>query len=745
MTSTAPSTKNELGNYVQTPGIAQDTGTTIIRDDADTASITAGVDNLRLPIIESVSVSGSQRLHDFFRKPTRLTTGTLTTSDATRIPAAPIEVDKVLIATVQKQSKFAGNLLWRGDIVLRLQVNGTRFQSGRYLLVWFPTCGSNFTDSSVQAFYRMHTCNLMEISQLPHAEIDVSKQTSVELRIPFTSIFPFHTIKSTGSDMGLGAAFIFPYAKLAGGSGNNSAPFVLWGHFENVILSGPTVTQSGIGGSSSDGITVKPALPSQKHRQKNDIVRYNRMNLPYPSAVDTPSSSVSLGMTMGTNIVQSVGQGDGAQETTIEFIKKRPAYLTSVTWSATAIVDTNLWTMSHGVTYSTTYGKGTTYTPVGFLSTLFKLWRGSMIFKFKLAKNEFYSGRLAIMYLPTFRQATFPGLQAGKQEYAFREIVDIRDTSEFEVTVPYISPELWTTVGDSVGWLSVDVLDPLLAPNTVDQNITMIIEVRGGDDLEFQYPVAKDHRPWAPITVQSGDLRQTETTKVDFGVPITKIPSVVHSTTVGETVPDIRSLIVRFCANPGPKLPATSTQTAPQFIFPFLHNVTSQSSVAPNALFKDAYKTDLFSRLSLCYGMSSGGVRLVIEPWEVDVDDIMEMGMDYDIAVVPSSVAGFFTYSLNPNSLRIPISTRIDGLYDVTIPAYSRTMARSTAVHLICSTDTTFKPTLAKQSKMTFLSIQNQTAVDVTARAYQFHRMAADDYNLHLWLGTIPMVDEAAV
>jgi len=744
MSNTTKNIFDELGNYTQTSGIEPSTSTTIVRDDADTSSVTAGVDRLRLPIINSVTVTGSQRLHDFFRKPTRLTTGNLTTTDATRIPAAPIEVDKVLIGTAQKQSKFSGNLLWRGDIVLRLQVNATRFQSGRYLLAWFPTCGSNFTDASVQAFYRMHSCNLMQISQLPHAEIDIAKQTSVELRIPFTSIYPFHTVKSTGSDMGLGAAFIFPYAKLAGGSGNTTAPFVLWGHFENIVLSGPTVTQSGIGGSSNAGIEVRSALPSEKKRQNENVSRYNRINVPYPANVDTRSASTTLGMLSTTNIAQSVGQGDGTQETGIDFIKKRPAYLTTFNWPATSATDTNLLSYGHNVLYTSSYGKGTTYTPVAFLGTMFKLWRGSMIFKFKMAKNEFYSGRLVVMYQPSYRVATFNALQAGKQEYAFREIIDIRDSSEFEVVLPYISPELWTATTDTVGWLSIDVLDPLLAPNTVDQNIAVIVEVVGGDDLEFQYPVAKDHRPWAPITVQSGKLEETETPRVDFGVPTSTIPDVVHAASIGEKVPDLKSLIVRFCANPGPKLVATSTQAAPQFIFPFLLNITSQNSVAPNALFKDAYKTDLFSRLTLCYAMNSGGVRLVLEPWEVDTDDVMELGMDYDQLIVPTTVVGFFTYTMNPNALRVPVSTRVDGLYDVIIPAYSRTLARSTAVHLICSTDTTFKPTLAKQSKMTFLSVQNLTATDVSARAYNYHRMAADDFNLHLWLGTIPMVDESA-
>lgn len=720
-----------------------DGGTTTFADDAATAALSTGVDSLRLGIVDGTKITGSTSLADFFKKPTRIATGVLSTADATRIPAVPWQIDQLLLSNASKSPKFSGNLLWRATIVLKLQANASRFQTGRYILAWMPTCGTLFTDAGAQALYRMHSCNLMQITQLPHVEIDLAKETSVELRIPFMSMYPFHDIKSTGSSMGLGAAFIFPYMKLSAGSGNTTCPYVVWAHFEDVVLSGPTVAQSsqpGIMGS----INVAQPLPSDKKRAQTENVRYHRSNVPYAASTDMHSLSNSLALTQNNNIAMSVGQGDGLSVTSIDYIKSRYAYFTGFVWSATSTVDTQLFAQNHNPLITATYGKGTTYTPVGFLMSNFKLWRGSLKFRFKLVKNEFYSGRLGVMYIPTFRQSAVPVQKSGATEYAFREIVDIRDTSEFEVQVPYISPEVFTSSTDNVGWLVVDVIDPLVAPSSVDQNITVLVEVAGGDDLQFQYPMPIDRRPYAPITVQSGKLEETMTPLLDFGVPSNARNPLLPYATTGEEVGDLKLLIKRFCANPGPKLAATSTPTVPETIFPFLLNIASQSATIPNPLFKDSYKSDLLTRFSLCYGMTSGSVRVIIEPWEEDTDDVLELGMDYDSAVVPASVVGFFTYEVNPNALRIPVSTRVDGLYDVTVPAYSRVLARSTAAQIICSTDTGLRPSLSKNSKMTFLSVQNVTTTSTVARAYQFHRMGGDDFNCHVWLGTIPMVLESA-
>ena len=79
--------------------------------------------------------------------------------------------------------------------------------------------------------------------------------------------------------------------------------------------------------------------------------------------------------------------------------------------------------------------------------------------------------------------------------YLLREIVDIRDTSEFRFVVPYVSTAQYLKMsdvdgsgGDEMGRLSIHILNELVAPSTVAGSIEILCEVSGGPDFELACP-----------------------------------------------------------------------------------------------------------------------------------------------------------------------------------------------------------------------------------------------------------------
>jgi hypothetical protein len=78
------------------------------------------------------------------------------------------------------------------------------------------------------------------------------------------------------------------------------------------------------------------------------------------------------------------------------------------------------------------------------------MWRGSFVLTIKAAKTSFHSGRLMITYAPcdgtSFGVPGSAKLDLDKTNYCYREVIDLRDGSEWSFILPYASTSLWKTV-----------------------------------------------------------------------------------------------------------------------------------------------------------------------------------------------------------------------------------------------------------------------------------------------------------
>ena len=190
-------------------------------------------------MFRSMEIYKQQDICEFLRKPVAVRSGTFTTTD-TGIMENFRPYYELLTRAVWA-NKIAGHLAIRADLHIRLVLNATRFQQGRYCLAWYPSCGAE-ASSQYNAFFNLHCANLTNRTQLPHVEIDLNRDTECSMIIPFTSAYSHKIIKqSMFTDPG--SIIIFPYSALQAPTGSTTAFYTLYMHWENVILDTPTQPQ----------------------------------------------------------------------------------------------------------------------------------------------------------------------------------------------------------------------------------------------------------------------------------------------------------------------------------------------------------------------------------------------------------------------------------------------------------------------------------------------------------------------
>lgn len=138
-------------------------------------------------------------------------------------------------------------------------------------------------------------------------------------------------------------------------------------------------------------------------------------------------------------------------------------------------------------------------TPLLFFGNMFRYWRGGVKFRFTFAKTKFHAGRVIVSFVPktadenTLQPSTtnIPALEVASglpQPFNYCEIFDLRDSSTFEFTCPFISPYLWLNVNGIVGGITMTVLDPLIANGEASTTIDYMVEVCGAEDFELASP-----------------------------------------------------------------------------------------------------------------------------------------------------------------------------------------------------------------------------------------------------------------
>jgi hypothetical protein len=226
------------------------------------------------------------------------------------------------------------------------------------------------------------------------------------------------------------------------------------------------------------------------------------------------------------------------------------------------------------------------------------------------------------VYNPTnnFNTAVLGNPDIYTSQYNNREIIDIREASEFTYTLPYSSVVPWlksqqmnvttTGTGEACGLWYLYVLNELTAPDTVSNTVTILIEVSGGPDLEFSIPLdypmlsptMLNYAQSAPIEV-SGRNACSLVEKAVGGSKEERQQIVFSELCIGESIGSFRTLLKRMVPTYFPGGTVSSYQIRP-------FTITVQSYVATSGYNLDFLAGDYWSVISPLFAYSRGSVRL---------------------------------------------------------------------------------------------------------------------------------------
>lgn len=239
---------------------------------------------------------------------------------------------------------------------------------------------------------------------------------------------------------------------------------------------------------------------------------FNRIDISHQMALDGQNKIDISKAVFGTSM----------DEMSIKSCTMVPQFISSFKVSGTDIKDSMLWWDSiNPLTLGLATGFDQTreypITNLAFIAANFQLWRGSIVFNFKVAKTNFHSARLAIVWR-NIESMTEKDKFTERSIFNYQVIWDLRKTYEQTLVIPYIQGIEWLTTsvrsGHTAtktfnGYLCVYLLNELQTGGTALTEIEVLVECCAGHDFELSIPRA----------AQDGDgyIRPTATVRFSYG------------------------------------------------------------------------------------------------------------------------------------------------------------------------------------------------------------------------------------
>lgn len=245
--------------------------------------------------------------------------------------------------------------------------------------------------------------------------------------------------------------------------------------------------------------------------------------------------------------------------------------------------------------------------PLYYLSNMFTQYRGGLKLNIKIAKTDYHSGRIEIVYVPRV-PGTIPSLL--NSTMSLREIVDIREGNEITLDIPFLQPVPYLDIEEAFGSVGIRVVNELRCPETAAQAIQMLFFWSASDDFELAVPGLSDNTVNFPaFSPQMGEsLDNTLVNEVIGNQPVISETMESASLCVGELFTSVRQLVARNCQIwfTG----AVTGITQREFVWPFF---TSVASLQANVIQKPLFGGDPYSYISPMYVFYRGSMRLTCD------------------------------------------------------------------------------------------------------------------------------------
>lgn len=492
---------------------------------------------------------------------------------------------------------------------LKFIVNATPFYYGSLRAVYQPFADARST--------QVQDNDKVPLSQLPGLYLEPQNMSTAEMELPFTWTGTWLNTRKKSDFDGLGTLSYVQYAKLrsANGVGSAGITVAVFAWASDVELAGPTygsVLQS-TEYEEEDGVVSGPATAIANVADKltnvpfigdaamatsigaravsgiaklfgysnppviEDVKPFVQKTFHAFANVETRFPADKLCVDPKNEVTISSKVAGITEEDPLAFknLFSKESWIQGTLYANSQAEETLIWSClvhpAYAIPQSAGGGAYITTTPVGYISPMFRLWRGSLIYKFRIIKSQYHKGRLTITWDPN---KDITG-DIDSDSTCFTRIVDLELEDEIEIEIPYRGttpylevPGLATDFSNGStptytyndvyhnGCLTVRVQNLLTGP-AVTPELDILVYQRAGDD--FMYAVPKEltlgytTRDPAGV-IQSGEVEEIAQTGSD-------VDEHVAILTTGETIASLRPVIHRTTLVKVESLIDSSTQT----------------------------------------------------------------------------------------------------------------------------------------------------------------------------------------
>jgi hypothetical protein len=243
----------------------------------------------------------------------------------------------------------------------------------------------------------------------------------------------------------------------------------------------------------------------------SSAVKYNDANIVHPCAHNC--EEVVLGSSLGGTAANSVDvmpgfAGSEQDEMLMDYILQKSAFVASAAWTTSNVYSDALFTSTTAIQNLTVSVTGPpdyfVAPPIGYLSQFFGLYHGGLRYTFKFSKTPYHEGRLLVVFYPG--KTSDPGI--ANSLAAHRTWIDISEGNEFMFTTPFTSHSAYIPTSQGCGFLAVYVVNPLIAPASVAQSVTLLVEVGAAPGFEL---ACLQPTPYAPCIPSFSDVGPSRT------------------------------------------------------------------------------------------------------------------------------------------------------------------------------------------------------------------------------------------
>lgn len=703
------------------------------------------------------------------------------------------------------QNKLYGYNLFRGTLCVKVVINAQPFQQGRLLIHCLP-----FVSAQPLAWRAMHNVDLTQCTQHPSVEMDC-RDTSCELEIPWVGPTPWMNARGVGLDWG--TVYVAVLSNLATGvSGSAGVEVQLFISIKDAEFAAPIVPQSGdkkrtrttkklsseaeeqamaegkpistalsLAARAAEVVRGVPMLSSMAtpaawvFRATSNLASsfgWSKPNLTTPPVFVVTRPFHNFGNASGTSQSEPLSidadpmvsilpgfAGSDVDEMSWNYVKSVPAYLEQFGFGSSNNVGDVLYKKPIGpLLLYNQYNNGLaspnlavfrSYPPFAHVANAFGRYRGGIKVILKFVKTDFHSGRLLITWSPNNSLATDPTLTTSA--YSMRTIVDLREVTEVEITLPYMLKGAWQQTDLDMGTFQIMVLNTLQAPPTCSTSTQVLVYYAAAEDFELAVVNNPSLTPYSP---QSGDKPNTKAVGV-IGNDTSTIP-MVEEFSIGEKFSSLKQLISRYSRIYFNS--ATVDTTVAFRMYPWSTGVFRGGLISTST---GAMMGDMYSFISTGYALARGGMRYSINSsnsvfTQIDFSrqafDLMEAGSSSLLQLAGTTLAtGFPNGSAAISNLWVKpgvsgatgtLTTANPAIFvqspngvDVLLPQYTNNPSRL----IVIDNDGSKVSTNYPYDLVPFMALQySQNSSTITNKA--IYRAAAEDAQLGYFIGFGPLL-----